>query len=141
MSLSFSRIHKETCFLFQLGETLNPELQIITSVFNKVIHRGEYDTWSGGKRKTLFSSALFLNQAGNSVVILASLLRNITLACILSNDAITFFPFNPRNPGLPLDTAIAFLLCMPRVHLAAISSYAIYPEMILSNFQILFYYY
>lgn len=29
-------------FLFQLGETLNPELQIITSVFSKVIHRGEY---------------------------------------------------------------------------------------------------
>lgn len=33
---------KEICCLFQLGETLNSELQIITSVFNKVIHRGEY---------------------------------------------------------------------------------------------------
>lgn len=42
VSLSFSRIHKESCFLFQLGDTLNPELQIITSVFSKVIHRGEY---------------------------------------------------------------------------------------------------
>lgn len=48
-----SRIHKESCFLFQLGETLNPELQIITSVFSKVIHRGEYKIRRKGKRKTL----------------------------------------------------------------------------------------
>lgn len=90
VSLSFSRIHKETCFLFQLGETLNPELQIITSVFSKVIHRGEYKYVAKRSVKRFFP-ALFLNQVGNSVVTPASLLRNITLACIAFNDVITFF--------------------------------------------------
>lgn len=69
----FSRIHKESCFLFQLGEKVNPELQIITSVFNKVIHRGEYVVArlrrEGKTVKRLASFASFLNQAGNSVVL------------------------------------------------------------------------
>lgn len=117
VSLSFSRIHKESCFLFQLGETLNPELQIITSVFSKVIHRGEYKNVARRSVKH-FSPALFLNQAGNSVVILAPLLRNITLTCIAFNDAITFLLLTLQPRDIPPDTAIAFLLCA-RVHLAA----------------------
>jgi len=44
------RIYKESCFLFQLGDKVNSELQIITSVFNKVIYRGEYNICCGEKR-------------------------------------------------------------------------------------------
>jgi len=86
------------------------------------------------RRETRFSLALFLNQAGNSVVILGSLLRNITLACIPFNDVITFFLLTPQPS---LYTAIAFLLCSRDVHLAAIFSLSdvIWLEMILNNFK------
>jgi len=85
MSLSFNRIHKESCFLFQLGETLNPELQIITSVFSKVIHRGEYHVseYREGKRKTLRRPFLKSRRFRRSW-------RSIAVACISLNDVITF---------------------------------------------------